>query len=307
MAPKIRRKKAPFTGDLLTLFGGVDNNTNDNNTNDNNTIFPFGGQTEKDNSKEKEDIDMTEGSKFELAGTSSTTTTTPPPPQLLPPLPPSQLPPTPLLPQSPGSNPALQKLRKQEWVEQMWLASKAIEEALKLATEETTKVATKELLHHALAVRNGTPLYSFTSTQQIAKDLKAIRLSLAQPPLLPPQQQLPQQPPQQPPQQQKLAKQKSYAEAATLAATPTTTLTAPAPMPTPRRTVKQQRTELEDRQLVVITNAQAKPVLDPLQQRNAINASLPTTTTPVVAGVSISTNNNLILTTTPDFTADYLL
>ena len=60
----------------------------------------------------------------------------------------------------------------------MWLASKAIEEALKLATEETTKVATKELLHHALAVRNGTPLYSFTSTQQIAKDLKAIRLSL---------------------------------------------------------------------------------------------------------------------------------
>ena len=38
----------------------------------------------------------------------------------------------------------------------MWLASKAIEEALKLATEETTKVATKELLHHALAVRNGT-------------------------------------------------------------------------------------------------------------------------------------------------------
>ena len=303
MAPKIRRKKAPFTGNLLTLFGGVNNNTNDNNT-----IFPFGGQTEKDNSKEKEDIDMTEGSKFELEGTSSTTTTTPPLPQLLPPLPlsqllPTQLPPTPLLPQSPGSNPALQKLQKQEWVEQMWLASKAIEEALKLATEETTKVATKELLHHALAVRNGTPLYSFTSTQQIAKDLKAIRLSLAQPPLLPPQQQLPQQPPQ----QQKLAKQKSYAEAATLAATPTTTLTAPAPMPTPWRTVKQQRTELEDRQLVVITNAQAKPVLDPLQQRNAINASLPTTTTPVVAGVSISTNNNLILTTTPDFTADYLL
>ena len=84
-------------------------------------------------------------------------------------------------------------------------------------------------------------------------------------------------------------------------------------MPTPRRTVKQQRTELEDRQLVVITNAQAKPVLDPLQQRNAITASLTTTTTtttttmPVVAVVSISTNNNLILTTTPDFTADYLL
>ena len=109
MAPKMRRKKAPFTGDPLTLFGGVNNNTNNNNT-----IFPFGGQTEKDNSKEKEDIDMTEGSKFKLAGTSSTTTTTPPLPQLLPPLLPSQLLPTPLLLQSLGNNPALQKLQKQE-------------------------------------------------------------------------------------------------------------------------------------------------------------------------------------------------
>ena len=32
-----------------------------------------------------------------------------------------------------------------------------------------------------------------------------------------------------------------------------------------------------------------------------------TTTRPVVAGVSFSTNHNVILTTTPDYTADYLL
>ena len=131
----------PASSTSLTVFKST--------TNDNNNIFAYLSCKEKDNGKEKEDESMGEGSEDELAATSSTTVS------------------------SSSSTP-----QKKPWEEHIGLGIKAFQEASNLATKVTTKEAIKELLTHALSVQQGKLLCSFSSLQEIAKELKALRLSL---------------------------------------------------------------------------------------------------------------------------------
>jgi hypothetical protein len=61
--------------------------------------------------------------------------------------------------------------------------------------------------------------------------------------------------------------------------------------------------------LVDETEAVVVEAIDPLLQRNAINTALKTITNSavVVANVRLTAKKNLVLTTTKDFSADFLL
>ena len=60
--------------------------------------------------------------------------------------------------------------------------------------------------------------------------------------------------------------------------------------------------------LVEEANAAAAEAVDPLAQRNAINAALKTVSkAAVVASVRLTARKNLLLTTTEKFSADFLL
>ena len=108
-----------------------------------------------------------------------------------------------------------------------------------------------------------------------------------------------------------MAALKSYAAAAAAVATTTNTTntTLPTVLEAPKPTAKQRKLALEKKRLVVVTNSTSKPVLDAKEQRDVINATLSSVASniPVVASVSISVKNNLVLTTTPNFSADFLL
>ncbi|KAF2818810.1 hypothetical protein CC86DRAFT_308415, partial [Ophiobolus disseminans] len=77
-------------------------------------------------------------------------------------------------------------------------------------------------------------------------------------------------------------------------------------------TVNQIKKDTKKRELVLLVDeantAEAKKV-DPLIQRNAINAALKavSNTAAVVKNVRLTVRKNLILTTTEEFSADFLL
>jgi 2-phospho-L-lactate guanylyltransferase (CobY/MobA/RfbA family) len=69
---------------------------------------------------------------------------------------------------------------------------------------------------------------------------------------------------------------------------------------------------MQKRELVLLvdeTEAVVVEAIDPLLQRNAINTALKTITNSavVVANVRLTAKKNLVLTTTKDFSADFLL
>jgi 16S rRNA G1207 methylase RsmC len=77
-------------------------------------------------------------------------------------------------------------------------------------------------------------------------------------------------------------------------------------------TATRRENNLNKRQLVLLvedTNAAAAEAVGPLAQRNAINAALQAVanTVAVVASVYLTAKKYLILTTTEEFTADFLL
>lgn len=83
-----------------------------------------------------------------------------------------------------------------------------------------------------------------------------------------------------------------------------------------KRTAKaaaaQHQKDMKKRELVLLvedTNKAAAEAVDPLAQRNAINAALQAVSgsAVVVANVRLTAKKNLILTTTEQFSADFLL
>lgn len=78
-----------------------------------------------------------------------------------------------------------------------------------------------------------------------------------------------------------------------------------------RLTASQQRKkDLQKRQIILSTEDERKAeAICPLAQRNAINNALKqqASSKPVIASVKLSAKKNIILTTTEDFTADFLL
>ena len=74
----------------------------------------------------------------------------------------------------------------------------------------------------------------------------------------------------------------------------------------------QRRKDAKKRELILLVehaNAAAAEAVDPLAQRNAINAALRavSNSAAVVASVRVTARKNLILTTTEQFSADFLL
>ena len=220
MAPRMPRtatfgKGAKGSTEKVT-FGGIQpppatvfqSNTTTNNNNNNNNIFAVLGRKEKNHGEEKQDEAMGEAS-------------------------------------SPIATPEEVEAKSQQCSEQIKLGVVAFQEAINLANLESTKAALQEIIAYAVAIEQGRFVSSFSSTQEMGNELKAIRLSLTQLSTLLPQQQLQQQ-------QQKPAKQKTYAQAATPAATATSTnatptaSATPASTPTPRLTVKQQQKALDN-------------------------------------------------------------
>ena len=83
-------------------------------------------------------------------------------------------------------------------------------------------------------------------------------------------------------------------------------------MQTAKVVAKQRRKDAKKRELVLLVeeaNAAAAEAVDPLAQRNAINAALSaiSNSAAVVASVRLTSKKNLILTTTEQFSADFLL
>ena len=78
------------------------------------------------------------------------------------------------------------------------------------------------------------------------------------------------------------------------------------------KVAEQRRKDAKKRDLILLvedTNAAAAEAVDPLAQRNAINAALRavSNSAAVVASVRLTARKNLILTTTAQFSADFLL
>ena len=77
-------------------------------------------------------------------------------------------------------------------------------------------------------------------------------------------------------------------------------------------TAAQRKRETQQKELVLLVQegeVTAAEAINPLKQRNAINAALQTVSKSiaVVANVRLTMRKNLILTTTKDFTIDFLL
>ena len=106
----------------------------------------------------------------------------------------------------------------------------------------------------------------------------------------------------------KAIEKRSYAATAATGNKAKTTTPLPLPQPIPaKQTAKQRKQEQEQRQLVLVTTQEEE--IDPLQQRNAINAALQSNLggNPVIASVSYSVKKNLILTIINEYNADFLL
>ena len=196
--------------------------------------------------------------------------------------------------------------QKKRWEHLVAQGVKAFEESLLFVVDEKTRAATRELLAQAAAIQDGRLLCSYVANQELFQEIKAIQSQLATQgksltQLQAKAQAQPQHQPQPQPQPRPQAKgkpQKSYAEIANAPVAPkpsaTTTVSRPSSRPptatrptttstttpttsstTPvRTTVKQRREELQNQQLVVVTTNTARPSLDMLQQRDAINATL---------------------------------
>jgi hypothetical protein len=79
-----------------------------------------------------------------------------------------------------------------------------------------------------------------------------------------------------------------------------------------KQTAAQYKKEMQKRELVLLvdeTEAIGVEVVDPLLQRNTINTALKiiTNSVVVVANVRLTVKKNLVLITTKDFLADFLL
>ena len=207
-------------------------------------------------------------------------------------------------PQKPVVEDAAVPLQRARWNYLISKGIQAFQEALRAVQGQNAAVeeATRELLLQAKAVQQGKVESALVATKELAKEIQALKehvLKATNTSTNTPANTT----------EQVKTTRKSYTDALK---SQISSQQSNKPLNTTRVTAHQHRKDKKKRELVLLVeeaNSAEAEAVDPLVQRNAINAALQavSNSAAVVANVRLTTKKNLILTTTETFSADFLL